>query len=360
MTRLTAPSLWLPGFSPEPFEPTALFIETKSMGSDPASLNAENPIGEPVAEPAHQRSNWRVVTGIADAAPRNRWPQLVRSNLHNLGGNVSKFEVNLAAIKVLRQIESEQRPATTGERSTLLRYTGWGGLPASFNPEAEDAAWAKRARQLNVLLAPDEYESARASVNNSHYTEVHVIEAIWQAVQRFGFSGGRILEPAAGIGHFIGAMPTAIAEQSSVTAIEIDQLSGRMLQALYALGGVDVRISPFEKTLLADNWFDLVIGNVPFGKYPVADVSNRAYTRFSIHNYFFGRALDLVRPGGLVCLITSSYTLDAQDATVRHYLGAQAQLLGAIRLPKGAFAGIASTDAIASFVGKRKPVFHGR
>ncbi|MDO8774073.1 MAG: hypothetical protein Q7K57_36240, partial [Burkholderiaceae bacterium] len=161
-------------------------------------------------------------------------------------------------------------------------------MPASFNLEAEDAAWAKRARQLSVLLTPDEYESARASVNNSHYTEVHVIEAIWQAVQRFGFYGGRILEPAAGIGHFIGAMPPAIAEQSSVTAVEIDQLSGRMLQALYAPGGVDVRISPFEKTALADNWFDLVIGNVPFGKYQVADVSNRAYARFSIHNYFFG------------------------------------------------------------------------
>ncbi|MDI1339530.1 DEAD/DEAH box helicase [Polaromonas sp.] len=227
-------------------------------------------------------------------------------------------------------------------------------MPASFNLEAEDAAWAKRARQLSVLLTPDEYESARASVNNSHYTEVHVIEAIWQAVQRFGFYGGRILEPAAGIGHFIGAMPPAIAEQSSVTAVEIDQLSGRMLQALYAPGGVDVRISPFEKTALADNWFDLVIGNVPFGKYQVADVSNRAYARFSIHNYFFGRALDLVRPGRLVCLITTSYTMDAQDASVRHYLGAQAQLLGSIRLPRGAFAGIASTDVQTDILFLRK------
>jgi len=282
------------------------------------------------------------------------WPQLVRADLNKLGGSVTKFEANLAAIKVLHHIEAEQRAVTPKELSTLLRYTGWGGLPASFNLEAEDAAWAKRARQLSALLTPDEYESARASVNNSHYTEVHVIEVMWQAVQRFGFNGGRILEPAAGIGHFIGAMPAAIAEQSSVTAVEIDQLSGRMLHALYAPGGADVRISPFEKTALADNWFDLVIGNVPFGKYPVADVSNRAYARFSIHNYFFGRALDLVRPGGLVCLITTSYTLDAQDATVRHYLGAQAQLLGAIRLPKGAFSGIASTDVQTDILFLRK------
>ncbi|MDO8777597.1 MAG: DEAD/DEAH box helicase [Burkholderiaceae bacterium] len=354
MARFTAPSLWLPGFSPEPFEPTALFIEAEPIGSDPALPVAESPTGEPVAEPARLRTNWRVVTGTAEVAPRNLWPQLVRADLHNLGGSVTKFEANLAAIKVLHHIETEQRPATPEDRSTLLRYTGWGGLPASFNLETEDAAWAKRARQLSALLTPDEYESARASVNNSHYAEIHVIEAIWQAVQRFGFSGGRILEPAAGIGHFIGAMPPAIAEQSSVTAVEIDQLSGRMLQALYAPGGVDVRISPFEKTALADNWFDLVIGNVPFGKYQVADVSNRAYARFSIHNYFFGRALDLVRPGGLVCMITTSYTLDAQDASVRHYLGAQAQLLGAIRLPRGAFAGIASTDVQTDILFLRK------
>ncbi|MDR3367709.1 Eco57I restriction-modification methylase domain-containing protein [Rhodoferax sp.] len=354
MVRITAPSLWLPGFSPEPSESPALLIEIEPADSDPVSTDANDFSGELATEPARQRSNWRVVTGAAETATRNLWSQLTRAELRNLGGSVTKFEANLAAIKVLHQIETEQRPATPDERSTMLRYTGWGGLPVSFNLEAEEAAWAKRARQLSVLLTPNEYESARASVNNSHYTEVHVIEAMWQAVQRFGFSGGRILEPAAGIGHFVGAMPTAIAEQSSVTAVEIDQLSGRMLQALYAPGGVDVRISPFEKTPLADNWFDLVIGNVPFGKYQVADVSNRAYARFSIHNYFFGRALDLVRPGGLVCLITTSYTMDAQDASVRHYLGAQAQLLGAIRLPRGAFAGIASTDVQTDILFLRK------
>ncbi|MDO8459173.1 MAG: DEAD/DEAH box helicase, partial [Burkholderiaceae bacterium] len=353
MARITAPSLWLPGFSPEPFEPAALFIETEPLNSELTPSTEKCP-AEELAEPALQRSSWRVVTRDTATAVRSLWPQLVRADLSNLSGSVTKFEANLAAIAVLRQVEAEQRPATPEERGTLLRYTGWGGLPASFNLEAEDIAWAKRTRQLSALLTPDEYESARASVNNSHYTEVHVIEAIRQAVQRFGFTGGRILEPAAGIGHFIGAMPPAVAEHSSVTAVEIDQLSGRMLQALYAPGGADVRISPFEKTAFADNWFDLVIGNVPFGKYQVADVSNRAYARFSIHNYFFGRTLDLVRPGGLVCLITTSYTLDAQDASVRHYLGAQAQLLGAIRLPRGAFAGIASTDVQTDILFLRK------
>jgi N12 class adenine-specific DNA methylase len=354
MARTTAPSLWLPGFNPESPESLALLIEPEPVDFSRASPAKDEPTNESTAEPARQRTNWRVVTNTAEAARRSLWSQLTRAELQSLGGSVTKFEANLAAIEALRRIETEQRAATSDERSTLLRYTGWGGLPASFNLESADTSWAARARELSAQLTPAEYESARASVNNSHYTEVHVIEAMWQAVRRFGFDGGRVLEPAAGTGHFIGAMPTAVAERSSVTAIEIDQMSGRMLQALYAPGGVDVRISPFEKAALADNWFDLVIGNVPFGRYQVADVSNRAYARFSIHNYFFGRALDLVRPGGLVCLITTSYTMDAVDASVRHYLGAQAQLLGAIRLPRGAFADIASTDVQTDVLFLRK------
>lgn len=354
MARFTAPSLWLPGFDPVLPESPALVIPPEPTGPELASSALEIPIEEPATEPAHQHANWRVVTGTEEPVVRNLWPPLTRSDLHDLGGRVSKFEANLAAINVLRQIEDGNRAATSDERRTLLRYTGWGGLPASFNVEAKDGPWADRALQLKTLLNPARYESARASVNNSHYTEVHVIEAMWQAVQRFGFTGGRILEPAAGIGHFIGVMPAAIAEHSTVTAVEIDLLSGCILHKLYAPGGVDVRITAFEKTALPDNWFDLVIGNVPFGKYQAADMSNRAYARFSIHNYFFGRALDLVRPGGLVCLITSSYTMDATDAGVRHYLCAQAQLLGAIRLPKGAFAGIASTDVQTDILFLRK------
>ena len=354
MARLTAPSLWLPGFDPVPLDSLALSIEPESAISTLTSFVEEELTEEPVTEPAHPRANWRVIDGPAEIVSRTLWPPLTRSDLAHLGGSVTKFDANMDAIEVLRWIEVGQRTPAPGERSMLLRYTGWGGLPASFNLEGTDLTWVERARQLQEQLGEDDYESARASVNNSHYTAVHVIEAMWQAVQRFGFTGGRILEPAAGIGHFIGAMPQAIAERSSVTAIEIDQLSGRILRALYAQGGVDVRISPFEKTPLPDHWFDLVISNVPFGRYPVADLSNRPYARFSIHNYFLGRALDLVRPGGLVCFITSSYTMDGQDDGVRRYLGAQAQLLGAIRLPRGAFAGIASTDVQTDVLFLRK------
>jgi hypothetical protein len=163
----------------------------------------------------HRPRQLRVVATATEAAPRILWPQLTRGDLEHLTGQAAKFEANLAAITLLRSIEAEGRPARADDRQVLQRYTGWGGLPASFNLEAPDSTWAERARRLQELLPAEDYESARASVNNSHYTEVHVIDAIWQAVERFGFTGGRILEPAAGIGHFIGAMPRNLAERST-------------------------------------------------------------------------------------------------------------------------------------------------
>ncbi|MDO9072529.1 MAG: DEAD/DEAH box helicase family protein [Rubrivivax sp.] len=358
MARFIAPSMWLPGFDPEPVDTTESSVSIPEVHPpvNDVSVAADVEFAETVLSDS-QRATWRVAGIDTDSAPRSLWPALRQADLDNLGGAATKFDANLAAIATLRHVECQDRPPYTAERGRLLRFTGWGGLPASFNAESDDKAWARRATQLRDLLTDDEYESARASVNTSHYTPIHVIEAMWQAIERFGFTGGRILEPAAGIGHFIGAMPRSVAENSQVTAIEIDRLSGQMLKALYASGGVDVRIAPFEKTPLPDNWFDVVVGNVPFGKYKVADLSNRAYARFSIHNYFFGRALDLVRPGGLVCFITTTYTMDALDDAVRQYIGAQAHLLGAIRLPQGAFAGIASTDVQTDilFLRKREP-----
>ena len=350
-----APSMWLPGFDPDGPEPAAVSKQAAPhlQPLDAAAPDDEIDVdGTDLTRPA--RSPWRGADAVEASAPRALWTTLVSADLANLAGAVTKYEANLAAIAALRQIETETRQATTTERQTLLRYTGWGGLPASFNTEAADQAWANRAQRLQATLSAEDYESARASVNNSHYTEVHVIEAMWQAVERFGFTGGRILEPAAGIGHFIGAMPRGVAECSNVTAIEIDRVSGRILQALYGSHGVDVRITPFEKTALPEDWFDLVIGNVPFGKYKVADLRNRVYARFSIHNYFFGRALDLVRPGGLVCFITSSHTMESQHEAVREYIASQAHLLGAIRLPQGAFSGIASTDVQTDILFLRK------
>lgn len=365
MTRSTAPFVPRPGLARRGTELPGLSLQAEQMSlfvtveADDHIPTSTETIDEDSPSPAQrQRVPWRttVLSAVlpASTTPRFPWPRLTSANLLNLSGAVTKFEANVTAIAAQYRIDADDRSATDAERSTLLRYTGWGGLPASFNLEADDRSWAERARQLQAVLSAEDYESARSAVNNSHYTEVHVIEAMWQAVERFGFTGGRILEPAAGIGHFIGAMPRALAERSTITAIEIDRVSGRMLKALYAPLGVDVHIASFEKTALPDQWFDLVIGNVPFGKYKVADLSNRAYARFSIHNYFFGRALDLVRPGGLVCLITSSHTMDARYDAVREYIASQAHLLGAIRLPQGAFAGLAATEVQTDILFLRK------
>jgi len=365
--RTTAPSLWLPGLDPDVPEVQVLPEPPRTQASTQlAALVVASPAPEHTPREAGlqveavepqtvvARVSWRTASQVVETAARTLWPQLVDDGVLYPLGAVAKFEANLTAVDTLQRLDAEQRAPVDDERQALQRYTGWGGLPMSFNLETDDTAWAARGRQLQDLLPTEDYESARASVNNSHYTEIHVIEAMWQAIRGFGFSGGRVLEPAAGIGHFIGAMPTELAACSHVTAVEIDRLSGRILQALYAPGGADIRIAPFEKTALPDNWFDLVIGNVPFGKYQVADQSNRAYARYSIHNYFISRALDLVRPGGLVCLITSSHTMESRQETVRRYLASQAHLLGAIRLPKGAFAGIAGTDVQTDILFLRK------
>lgn len=359
MARHSTPSLWLPGFDPDspdlPDPSPEMDLFSASPPPEAVAAPTSCAVGDLEPPPAATpRASWRVIDGKKPDAPRSLWPALGREQLLGLNGSVTKFEANVAAIQVLQGLEAGQQPASADQRHQLVRFTGWGGLPAAFNLEGTDPSWRGRAEALQALLPADDYASARASVNNSHYTEVHVIEAMWQAVERFGFTGGRVLEPAAGVGHFLGAMPRTLAERSAVTAIEIDQISGRLLQALYAPHGADVRIAPFEKVALPENWFDLVIGNVPFGNYPVADASHKPYARFRIHNYFFGRALDLVRPGGLVCFITSTGTMEARDDAVRGHVSSQAELLGAIRLPKGAFAGIASTEVQTDILFLRK------
>ena len=354
--RSTAPSMWLPGFDPDepptlPELATLIAVPTVEAALAECIEATQTETAEPAVV---ARASWRTTSQVVEAAPRILWPRLTSAGRLYPVGAVAKFEANLVAIDTLQRIDNENRIPCAEERQALQRYTGWGGLPASFNLDTDEPAWAERARRLQKLLSAEDYASARASVNNSHYTEIHVIEAMWQAIRGFGFTGGRVLEPAAGIGHFIGAMPEDLAWRSTVAAIEIDRLSGRILQALYGVAGVDARVAPFEKTPLPENWFDLVIGNVPFGKYQVADQSNRAYAHYSIHNYFLGRAIDLVRPGGLVCLITSSHTMESRQETVRQYLASQAHLLGAIRLPKGAFAGIAATEVQTDILFLRK------
>ncbi|MCL1961965.1 MAG: hypothetical protein FWG56_09390 [Desulfovibrionaceae bacterium] len=343
---LVSISHWLPGFDPDGDSAHADIVTLLQPVLEPETAFSEALVSAPCSDEviAPRAQSWRISAVKPSPIARQAIPRLHAANLEGLASATAKFNANEQAIKDLARIEAEDRPPNAEERLALVRYSGWGSLPAAFNLAGKDSAWVARARQLQTLLSQDDYASARASVNNSHYTSLEVIDALWTAIRRLGFTGGRVLEPAAGIGHFIGAMPEDLAAQCRVTAVEIDRLSGRLLRALYAPAGVAVHVVPFEKSSFPEGWFDLVVGNVPFGNYKVPDMSNRPYAGFSIHNYFVARALDLVRPGGLVVLITSSHTLESNNTSVRRYLASRARLLGAIRLPKGAFAESAGTE----------------
>jgi N12 class adenine-specific DNA methylase len=250
---------------------------------------------------------------------------------------------------MLRKLEAEARPATQDEKALLVKYVGWGAMPQVF--DVENADWRGEQVQLSEILSDKEHRAARATTLNAHYTAPVVIRAMYQAAQRFGFQGGNVLEPACGIGHFIGLMPEEMLRQSIVTGIEIDPLTARIAKALYP--DADIREQPFEKSKLADETFDLAISNVPFGDYTVYDPRWNEY-KFSIHDYFFPAALDKVRPGGLLMFITSRHTLDKLDSTMRDLLAAKVEMLGAIRLPNTAFKKSAGTEVTTDIVMLRK------
>ena len=259
------------------------------------------------------------------------------------GGPKEKFWRNIKAIATLKQIEQENHHATPEEQQLLSQYVGWGGLPDAFDPEKP--AWAAEYSELKELLTPEEYAAARTSTLNAHYTSPTVIKAIYEAVGRMGFQTGNILEPSCGVGNFFGMLPESMAG-SKLYGVELDSISGRIAQQLYPKA--DITVAGFETTDRRD-FYDLAVGNVPFGQYQVND---KAYNKlhFNIHNYFFAKALDQVRPGGVVAFVTSRYTMDAKDSTVRRYLAQRAELLGAIRLPNNAFRANAGTDVVSDII----------
>ena len=260
------------------------------------------------------------------------------------GSLKEKCRANLAAIKIVRQLQAENRPATNEEKSALVRYVGWGGLPQIFSPSTD---WQAENLELSNLLSEDEFRAARASTLNAHYTSGEVIHGMYAALERLGFKEGRILEPAFGIGHFVGFMPDAIQSQSTITGIEIDPLTAQIAKALYP--DADIRNEPFEKAKLADGFFDAAISNIPFGDYKPYDPKfNRQ--GFLIHDYFFAAGLEKVRPGGLVAFITSRGTMDKIDPTLRKHIADRADLIGAIRLPNTAFKRNANTEVTADVI----------
>ncbi|MGH7940734.1 MAG: N-6 DNA methylase, partial [Limisphaerales bacterium] len=265
------------------------------------------------------------------------------------GGLKQKFQQNLKAVEILRRLDAEERPASPDEKAALVKYVGWGAMPQVF--DVDSAGWRKEQIQLSEILSDEEHRSARATTLNAHYTAPVVIRAMYQAAQRFGFQGGNVLEPACGIGHFIGLMPEEILRQSKVTGVEIDPLTARIAGALYP--DAKIRAEPFEKSKLADESFDLTISNVPFGDYTVHDPRWNDY-KFPIHDYFFAAALEKVRPGGLLMFITSHHTLDKMDSTLRELLASKAELVGAIRLPNNAFKKNAGTEVTTDIVMLRR------
>lgn len=255
-------------------------------------------------------------------------------------GLKKKYEENINAIKLLKQLEYEDRDATDEEKNILAKYNGWGGLSKAFEESSE------QYYELQELLSIEEFKSARESALTSFYTEPYIIDFMYKALQRFGISGKcRILDPSAGVGNFIGRLPKEF-ENSKITAIEKDNLTGRLLKKIY--NGADIQIKGYEDTKLNNNYYDFAISNIPFGEFGVFD---RNYdSSLKIHDYFFEKTLDKVKPGGIVAFITSRYTLDKKDSKVREYLDKKANLLGAVRLPKTAFKQIANTETISDII----------
>ena len=270
------------------------------------------------------------------------------------GGAKQKYARNIEAIRTLFKLEEEHRGATAEEQQVLSQYVGWGGLVDAFDPGKD--SWAKEYAELKGLLSEDEYAAARSSTLNAHYTSPTVIRGIYDAVERMGFRSGNILEPSMGVGNFFGMLPDTM-QDSLLYGVELDSITGRIAKKLYPQA--DITVAGFETTDRRD-FYDLAVGNVPFGNYKVND---KAYNKlgFSIHNYFFAKAIDQVRPGGVVAFVTSRYTMDSKDSTARKHMAERADLLGAIRLPNNAFRANAGTDVVSDiiFLQKRdRPIDH--
>ena len=298
----------------------------------------------PEPEPAPPEPEPTPIESEPHAAPETPRNFRITDDHLGEGGAKAKFRANMDAITTLKRIEAEGRTATAEEQEILSRYVGWGAIPDAFDENKGD--WAKEYAELKAALTPEEYEAARSSTLNAHYTSPTVIRAIYDALVNLGFEGGRILEPSCGVGNFFGLLPDSMSN-SELYGVELDSITGRIAQQLYP--DANIEITGFENTKFADGFFDVAIGNVPFGNYQVFDPE---YNRlgFSIHNYFAAKMLDQVRPGGIVAFVTSRYMMDAKDESARRYLAERGELLGAIRLPNNAFRANAGTDVVTDII----------
>ena len=333
--------------------------EPPFLGSDGLGLPGEDSNKLPVSIEANEVPTTPEAAAAEEGLNEEGAPELagnfrITDEELGAGGPKQKFARNIKAIKTLFTLEQEHRGATAEEQQVLSQYVGWGGLADAFDPDKN--SWAKEYAELKGLLSEEEYKAARGSVLNAHYTSPTVIRAIYDAVERMGFRTGNILEPSMGVGNFFGMLPESMAD-SRLYGVELDSITGRIAQKLYP--EANIKVAGFETTDRRD-FYDLVVGNVPFGNYKVND---KAYNKlnFSIHNYFFAKAIDQVRPGGIVAFVTSRYTLDSKDSAARKHIAERADLLGAIRLPNNAFRANAGTDVVSDiiFLQKRdRPMDH--
>ena len=290
-----------------------------------------------------QRSQELVELGIQTENEAKNF--VITNNELGFGGPKEKYKNNVAAIRTLKQIEAEKRSATDDEKEILSEYVGWGGIPDAFNDKAD--GWSKEYDELKELLTEEEYTAARASVNDAFFTQPAVIRQMYDALESFGFKGGRILEPSCGVGNFIGCCPESLSENSKFTAVEIDSVSGRIARQLYPKS--DIQITGYENAKLKESSYDVVIGNVPFGQ---ATIIDRKYnkTNAKIHDYFFLKSLEMVKPNGIIAFITSSGTLDKNDSRVREMISEKADFIGPVRLPNTAFKKNAGTEVVSDII----------
>lgn len=267
----------------------------------------------------------------------------------NLGSGTErkKYRDNIEAIRTLKAIEAEGRRASVAEQATLARYVGWGSMKGPFNPDAE--AWAAQYTELRDLLTPEEYAAARRSTLDAHYTSVPVVRAIHGAMSRMGFKGGRVLEPAMGTGNFLGLMPKTMLANSKIVGVEQDSLTGRIAKQLYPKANILAPLG-FQDAEIPKGYFDVAIGNPPFGDQQLYDSNNRDISKFSIHNFFFAKSMESLRPGGILAMVTSHYFLDTIDQQARNWIGDRANMIGAVRLPNSAFKATAGTEVVTDIV----------
>ena len=312
-------------------------VGTKTDEDTNVPVNDTEKLHEEVAQQIQQQSTEK---------PKGR-NFVIGDSLDLPSGEKARYKANVEAIRLVKQLEAEGRYATEAEQVILSKYVGWGGLANAFDQRKTE--WSKEFAELKELLTDEEYTSARGSTLNAHYTDISVIKAMYDGLKQLGFTGGRMMEPSSGVGNFVGAMPADMASQvRSWTMVELDGITGLIAKYLYP--NADVRIQGFEKANIPNNFMDVAISNVPFGNYAIADKSYPKKVTSAIHNYFFAKSLDKVRPGGIVMFITSSYTMNSKDATVRRYIMQKADLLGAIRLPDNAFKGNAGTEVVTDIL----------